>query len=293
MLRGLTHDDLEEARALLLAACPFDRAHAVAEEKLFGPAPGCTTHGLAAMADGRLAGLVVTSGAWIRILAVHPAHRGHGVGSALLAAAEAEISRAGMTRVRVLDQPGNYLAPGIDVRNQEAIAWLARRGYAQHGDNCNLLVDVRANPRVSEVRARELGARLAGYEIRRARSSDEHGLGAMIQASFSATWSFEVSRALAGEPACAHLALHQGEIVAFAAHDGNNRGLGWFGPTGTLPEHRGRGLGEALLGACLVDVARAGLDTCEIAWIGPRSFYERTVGVAGERRFAVMRKELS
>jgi hypothetical protein len=45
--------------------------------------------------------------------------------------------------------------------------------------------------------------------------------------------------------------------------------------------------------ACLVDVARMGLATCEIAWIGPREFYERAAGVCGERRFAVLRKDLS
>ena len=72
----------------------------------------------------------------------------------------------------------------------------------------------------------------------------------------------------------------------------NYRGLGWFGPTGTWPAHRGRGLGEALLLACLVDVAAAH-EICEIAWVGPRAFYERTVGVADVRRFVTMSKELT
>ncbi len=82
-----------------------------------------------------------------------------------------------------------------------------------------------------------------------------------------------------------------GAYCAFAAHDGNNRGLGWVGPTGTWPAHRGQGLGEALLLACLVDVAAAH-PQCEVAWIGPRPFYDKVAGIAAERRFVLLQKRL-
>ena len=78
--------------------------------------------------------------------------------------------------------------------------------------------------------------------------------------------------------------------AAFAAIDGNNTGLGWFGPAGTWPAHRGKGLGEHLLLRCLVDAADDH-DVCEVAWIGPRAFYERVAGTAGGRRFVVLTKE--
>ena len=82
-----------------------------------------------------------------------------------------------------------------------------------------------------------------------------------------------------------------GAYAGFAAHDGNNRGLGWFGPTGTWPAHRGKGLGEAVLLACLVDVA-AEHARCEIAWIGPRPFYEKAAGIVDERHFVVLQRTL-
>lgn len=293
MLRPLTPADLDEATALLAAACPFDDAAAVAEEKLSGPALDQDARPLAAVHDGRLAGVAVTCGAWLRLVAVHPEQRGAGLGTALLNAAEAAIAATGATRVHACDQPGNYLAPGIDIRNSAAIAWLERRGYERRGDNVNLLVDVRDNPRVSAARADLLASRLSGYQIRRALPGDAPALDHVLRAEFSAAWAFEVGRALACAPPAVHIALAGGAIVAFAAHDGNNRGLGWFGPAGILPAHRGRGLGQALLCACLVDVARMGVATCEVAWIGPREFYQRAVGTCGERRFAVMRKELS
>jgi mycothiol synthase len=285
--------ELDEATALLTAACAHDAAARVAEEKLFGPALDHEARPLAAVRHGRLAGLAVTCGPWLRLLAVHPDERGAGLGTALLAAAETEIARAGATRVNVCDQPGNYLAPGIDTRNRATIAWLERRGYQRCGEHVNLLVDVGENPRATAERADFLAARISGYHIRRARSCDAALLERMLQAEFSAGWAFEVARAMACAPAAVHIAVERDSIVAFAAHDGNNRGLGWFGPAGTLPAHRGRGLGQALLCACLLDVAGVGLTTCEIAWIGPREFYQRAADVRGERRFAVMRKDLS
>lgn len=75
-------------------------------------------------------------------------------------------------------------------------------------------------------------------------------------------------------------------------HDGNNAGRGWFGPTGTLPAHRGRGLGAALLLACLLDIQAAGHNYCQVAWIGPRAFYDKIAGIDNERHFTVLRKEL-
>jgi len=279
---------------VLADACAFDRATEVADEKLFGPAPSGPARAFGAWdATNRLVGVAAIASRWLRVLAVVPPARGHGAGGALLAACEDAARAAGEPTLRSLDQPGNYLAPGIDERNTFAIGWLERRGWQRAGaPRVNVLIDVRTNPRVTAGRATALAdaARLRGYEVRRARPG-EHALLAAVAAEFGGAWPFELERALAHEPAGVHVALVDGAYCAFAAHDGNNRGLGWFGPTGTWPAHRGHGLGEALLLACLVDVA-AEHPRCEVAWIGPRPFYEKVAGIAGERRFSVLAKSL-
>lgn len=279
---------------MLAAACAYDRAAEVADEKLFGAGPRGAPHALGAWDDDALVGVAAASGNRIRVLAVVPRARGRGVGSALLAACEAAARAAGETALRTLDQPGNYLAPGIDERNAAAIAWLERRGFGRLAEpRVNVLIDVRDNPRVSAARATELAAAAAarGYEVRRARP-DEHPLLDAVAAEFGGAWPFELSRALGYEPAGVHVAVKDGAYAAFAAHDGNNRGLGWFGPTGTWPAHRGQRLGEALLLACLVDVA-AHHAQCEVAWIGPRPFYDKVAGIAAERRFVVLSRDLT
>jgi len=284
---------LPAATALLAGACAFDRAGVVAEEKLFGPGPTGTPQAVGAWIGDELAGVAAICTNRIRVLAVMPSRRRQGVGSGLLAACETGARATNQANLRTLDQPGNYLAPGIDERNVETLAWLEKRGYVTSGEpRANVLVDVRGNPKVSEHRARALASSVAerGYEIRRAHA-DEAALLDAVSTEFGGAWPFELARALEGTPIGVHVALKDGAYCGFAAHDGNNRGLGWFGPTGTWPAHRGQGLGEVLLLACLVDVA-VDHAQCEVAWIGPRPFYDKVAGVAADRRFHVLAKTL-
>ena len=295
-LRPLAPADLADAQAVLSASCHHDRASTVATEKLFGGASGDPwRQTLGAYEHRTLVGVVVVSGCWLRLLAVLPSKRRRGIGQALLEAAENAARAAGEPRLRTLDQPGNYLAPGIHAANVTFLAWLAKRGYSRVEDNTNLIVDVATNERVTsaafEERRRTIGD---AYHIFAAGPDDLPSLSPTIASAFTAGWAFELENAVTRPPGAAHVARAlDGEWAAFAAHDGNNRGLGWFGPTGTFPAHRNRGLGATLLLACLLDIARAGHPHATIAWIGPREFYERTAGVIGETRFVVLEKSLT
>ncbi len=294
---------LADARVLLEEACAFDRAGIVAEEKLFGAAPRIVEmreigtlvpQPLGAWLDDALAGVACVAGNRVRILAVASTVRRRGVGSALLAACEDLARAGGLATLRAVDQPGNYLAPGIDERNLDAIEWLERRGWQRAGEpRINVLLAVRDNPRVTTERLAELAAAATakGYEIRRARVGETALLDA-VATEFGGAWPFELARALELAQPGVHVALRDGAYCGFAAHDGNNAGLGWFGPTGTWPAHRGNGLGEVLLLACLVDVARDHA-RCEVAWIGPRPFYEKVAGIVEDRRFAALVRTLT
>lgn len=283
----LDRSHLALAELVLADACAFDRATEVAEEKLFEPGPTAPATAFGAWDNDELVGVAAVSSKWLRVIAVTPGARRKGAGEALLRACESHARGAGETRMRVLDQPGNYLAPGVDERNTYAIGWLERRGYTRGDTRENVLISVRDNPRVTAERAVEL-ARVAGtkgYEVRRAHA-DETALLDAVRLEFGGAWPFELERALGHQPAGVHVATIDGSYCAFAAHDGNNRGLGWFGPTGTWPAHRGKGLGEAVLLACLVDVGHDH-PHCEVAWIGRWPFYDKVAGIASERFIAL------
>lgn len=283
---------LAEAEAVLAESCAYDRASVVADEKLYGPGPTSAAQAFGAWEGNDLVGVASVSARWLRLLAVHPRARGRGIGTALLTACETAARADAQSRMSVLDQPGNYLAPGVDERNADTISWLERRGFTRGNElRTNVLINVRNNPRVSAERAAEATeeAAMKGYEVRRAKLSERQPLLDAIAGSFGGAWPYEVERALGHSRVGVHVACKDGTYCAFAAHDGNNRGLGWFGPTGTLQAHRGQGLGEALLLACLVDVAKEH-EQCEVAWIGPRPFYDKVAGVAADRHFVTLAK---
>ena len=187
-LDELSAADLPAARELLAEACRHDRAADVAEEKLLGASPRGLPTALAARDGGALVGVASVSGDRIRLLAVAPHARQRGVGSMLLAACERVVWAGAHRRARALDEPGNYLAPGVDVDNHDTLTWLARRGYVCRDEHENLVVDVRTNPRVTAARAAELADRCAahGYQIRRARLDELDALSAAISIGFGA-----------------------------------------------------------------------------------------------------------
>src|SRR6185312_6781030 len=208
-VESLSLVDLDAATRVLADACAFDRADAVAREKLFGAGPTGTPQALGAWDGEELVGVAGVCGRWLRVLAVVPRARRRGIGGALLAACEAIARDGGEPRLRALDQPGNYLAPGIDERNVDTIAWLEKRGWRRDGDpRTNVLIAVRDNPRVTAERAEALaeGLRARGYEIRRARANERALLDA-VAIAFGGAWPFELERALGHEPAGVHVAL--------------------------------------------------------------------------------------
>ena len=305
---------LGAAQRVLSVAAQFDNAAIVCAEKLFGGGPprpqpgddqavGPTAPAAVGVWQGaELAGIAAVDGNRIRLLAVVPKFAGRGIGSTLLWWCEQQARAAvssNAPRVWALGQAGNYLAPGIDTRNVETIAWLKRRGWRESSDiRTNLLVAVRGNPMVTPERGETLAAMAHdnGYVIRRA-APDETAFVAAVAQEFGAAWAFEVARALhwqAGDRGVCggvFVAVRGSEYCAFAAHDGNNQGAGWFGPAGTWPAHRGQRLGEAVLIQCLLDVARDH-PQCEIAWIGPEPFYAKSCGIAGRRTFVAMYRAL-
>jgi predicted N-acetyltransferase YhbS len=126
----LARSDLAQAELVLADACAFDRATEVAEEKLFEPGPTARATAFGAWQGDELVGVAAVSSRWLRVLAVIPHARRRGAGGALLDACLVAARANGESTLRTLDQPGNYLAPGIDARNTYVIGWLERRGLS-------------------------------------------------------------------------------------------------------------------------------------------------------------------
>lgn len=118
--------------------------------------------------------------------------------------------------------------------------------------------------------------RQAGVEVRRAMAAERQKVVRWVETTFDTYWAGETAVAFARQPVACFIAIADGQLVGFACHDATCPNF--FGPTGVDDRYRGRGIGKALLLACLHDMAAQGYAYAIIGGVGPVEFYARTVG---------------
>ena len=278
MIRTATPDDLPALRALFARANdePYDLAM-VADEKCFGPG---VSGAPVVRIFGDDEGAVVTCGKYVRILVVGRETRRRGIGSALVADGEARGARI------IAAEPGNYFTPGIS--DEGAQAFVRARGYGEKASTWNLS----ASLRVSESSSRRPDNRTtpASPNVRRPSHAEASRVLGFIEREFGRIWRFEAARAFDTDLPQIFITEDNAEVTGFAAHDVNNRGLGFFGPTGVASAMRGRGLGCQLLLASLADLQRLGFDHAVIPWTDALAFYSKCSGAEPAHRFIAFEK---
>ncbi len=118
--------------------------------------------------------------------------------------------------------------------------------------------------------------RAAGVEIRRAMAAEKRLVVNWVAQTFQPGWASECEVAFAQQPIACFIAIEHGQLAGFACHDATCKNF--FGPTGVSNNQRGRGIGKALLLACLHALAGQGYAYAIIGGVGPVEFYAKTVG---------------
>lgn len=252
VIRDASPSDLPLIREILTSAndAPYDIAP-VLDEKCFGPG----AFGPPRIRVYEDAGIGVSCGKYLRLLAVVPDRRGRGIGTALLRDSGATIIGA---------EPGNYFLPGV---TELDAGFFIRRGYIETAKTWNLHADLWSAGDL----ARGPGAVLE--------TPIDDSLVTFVRREFGNSWAFEASKAAAG---------FYIPDVAFAVIEANNRGLGTFGPTGVAKAHRGKGHGRTVLRAALAALARRGYTRAIIPWTDAVDFYRRSCGAEPAHRFVTL-----
>ena len=120
----------------------------------------------------------------------------------------------------------------------------------------------------------ELGG--AGVIVRRARPHEMTLVRDFVLENFEAGWADEISVGYGHQPVTLLIAIRDGRVTGFGAYECTRRGF--FGPMGVAPAERGRGVGRALLLACLWGLREMGYVYGIIGGAGPTEFYERAAG---------------
>jgi len=292
--RPILPGDLDDVTEIARDALPRDPVRAsLIDEKIFGDPcldPGCSFvcvdgNRVAAFAPVAVCNHGNPSGprtAYVKLFATRPGYRERGIMSRLFENLETILAERGVDRVRIMDHGHNYLTPGVDVHATAAHCFLWKMGYERAGEGINLAADLdRAD---FDLDGKIVALRECGIEVRRACPTDVEALRSLLVRHWAA-WDLEVSRTFENDPVSTHIALSGTEVVAFASCEGNNRGAGSFGPMGTDPEFRRRGIAEVLCLLALRDIRDMGRRRAVIPWVGPVRFYSRVCGAEIDRVF--------
>jgi len=297
-IRPFEPGDVDRVAALLDGRLAFDAVTSGwVREKTFedpdydGDITLCAIDGgkLVGFCQGIVRELDGASRGWVKWFATAADAERRGVATRLFDLVEEAIRRRRVEAVRVADSPPNYTWPGLDPRYTAAYVFLARRGYRRTGEAFNMDCDLTASTWDTADAERRLTDE--GVAVRRAERSDLERTLAHLRGQFP-HWAREVASCFLRNPISLHVALDGERVVGFSAYDANNLGMAWFGPMGTDPAYRKKGIGKVLLHRCLADQKAQGYQRAIIPWVGPLEFYYRHCGAVVSRLFWKMEKTL-
>jgi GNAT superfamily N-acetyltransferase len=159
---------------------------------------------------------------------------------------------------------------------------MRRSGIADHPANdllslvpTDMLIKLYAVPDASADGSQET-ERASSAVIRKPIGPEHLVVADWVLRQFGGGWASEARVALGNRPVTLWLATTPTEVLGFCCYDATARG--YVGPIGIAPAARGRGVGAALLRACLHDMRAAGYGYAIAGAVGAPEFFERIAG---------------
>ena len=304
-------DDLQGALAVLAQAMPSDPISPARFTQQVLMDPNFRPEGaLVARHEGEVAGFCLAIArqvplenappdgerGYVTLIGVRPAFQRQGIGSALLARAEAYLRSQDRATVMVAPYAPGYFIPGVDVAAYAGgLRCFLRHGYREVYRPIAMEAPL-WEWRLPEWAAEKIG-RLeeAGVRCEAYRPEWSLPLLEFTSQEFPGDWVRVVretmGRILGGEPPQRLLLAHEQGRVLGLVHFQNER----FGPIGVAAAERGRGLGLMLMFRALAAMREQGFRAAWFLWSDDataRRLYQHA-GFQERRRFAVLRKELA
>ena len=115
-----------------------------------------------------------------------------------------------------------------------------------------------------------------GVAIRKPIGPEHDLLITWIANDFSTSWAAEARVGVSRSATGLFVAAQSGVPIGFCCYDATARGF--VGPIGVIESARGKGIGAALLLACLHDMRTMGYGYAIAGWVGEPEFFRKVAG---------------
>lgn len=233
---------------------------------------------------------------WVNVLFVAKAWQRKGVGSALLARAEANLKARGAKNVTLAAYSPSYFFPGVDVENYAAsVAFFEKHGYKAGKTSFSMCKDLHGFHLDPPARQRLQKANAEGFTLQMFDYRYAVELLNFARDEFGGGWKRNCLLTMQHDRAedCIVLVLDpDGKICGFCTRMIDENPMR-FGPIGTAERVRNHGLGSVLFDRAQLEMAKRGIyHLYFVSTDEPgRRFYERH-NVKVFRTFRDYRKEL-
>ena len=234
---------------------------------------------------------------YISIFGVAPESRGHGAGSALVAAAEDFFRKRGRHIILIAPYTPNYFVPGIDKdRYADGVSFLQNHGFVEYSEGIAADALISTFEVAPDVLDKERALAADGIVIRHYQREDLVDYIQFQRDLMPGPWVEDARTYLTelthGRFPCdaIWLAIDKGRIIGFCQNDREH-----FGPFGVSDEYQGKGIGSVLLARTMYQMRISGFHSAWVLWTGERALkgvYGK-LGFKFTRRFALMKKDLA
>lgn len=224
--------------------------------------------------------------AWIKLFAVKEGFRRRGVATALFKELESRLKDDGAKKIRISDYPSWYLFSGVDLKYEDAISFLSKRGFKKVGETIDYEIDLLRFYVPTRIRRTDTDS----IVIRRAEHDDEEKVLEWIKSEFSVFWAWETAASFKYEKPKVWIAEKGDKVIGFSVYGALEPN--WFGPIGVSSEVRSKGIGSVLLFNCLRSMREEGQRYAVIPWTSHLFFYTQVPGITRVRHYWIMEKTL-
>jgi len=304
--RSLSSSDLGELFGILSTSLVYDNlTEDLVKFRIFEDPDFDPSLSIAAIVDEKIVSFVSASRptnfppgnesnpqiAWIKVFATAQKFRNRGYASALFNQIQDELKKRGVTEIRFSDRGNWHFWPGIDLRYEDGLDFLERRGFSKDSEELDYLYNLRLYTYPHRVSRVQEQLQKDSIDLRTASPSEKQELCDWIERQFTIFWSNETEYAFAKRnPSVVIAKDRRGNILGFATFDGVAPGR--FGPTGVDQSQRGRGLGTVLLFDAFQAMREAGQEMAVVHWTDLLFFYTQIPGLCGVRDYWIMHRGL-